>query len=190
MTWDDHAVAELRRLWAEGHATRIIGAYFGANKNQIIGKAHRLRLPSRPSPLPNYVPKPPVARPQKAVKPVVVAPPPPPPPPPPPVPSVRLCQYPHGDPGEPGFHYCGAPVWRGVYCRACYRRCYHSRVLHMATAAQDGPGTAVQGRQCDDAHQAPAVDISAGVDLDQHQHTSTVGGRPASAGLLPWMCGV
>ena len=129
MIWSDANVAELRRLWAEGHATRIIGAYFGANKNQVIGKVHRLHLPRRPSPLPNAPAlKPRGPRPQLAVRPVIVAPVVVVPPPPPPVPSVRLCQYPHGDPGEPGFRFCEAPVrGYGPYCPIHHALCWVGR---------------------------------------------------------------
>jgi hypothetical protein len=43
---------------------------------------------------------------------------------PPRLPGVSACQYPQGHPKERGFRYCGEPVWRGVYCRACFARCY------------------------------------------------------------------
>jgi GcrA cell cycle regulator len=119
-TWTEAADAVLRRLWADGATSGEIAAHFRKTRNAIIGRVHRLHLPPRPSPIPGHVP----------AKPKPVAPPPPPPvivapvaPPPRPAP-VRACQYPHGDPGEPGFHYCGEPVWRGVYCRACFARCY------------------------------------------------------------------
>lgn len=51
MEWTDEAVAELRRLWAEGLPTKAIGAALRLNKNQVIGKAHRLDLPGRGSPI-------------------------------------------------------------------------------------------------------------------------------------------
>jgi GcrA cell cycle regulator len=43
--------AELRRLWAEGLSTRIIGTRMGRSKNSIIGRAHRLQLLGRASPI-------------------------------------------------------------------------------------------------------------------------------------------
>ena len=42
-----------------------------------------------------------------------------------PIPPAKDCQYPHGD--ERPFRFCGAPIWRGSYCRECYARC-HSEV--------------------------------------------------------------
>ncbi len=49
--WTEEAVARLRTLWTEGHSTAEIGRRMGTSKNAIIGKAHRLRLPPRPSPI-------------------------------------------------------------------------------------------------------------------------------------------
>ena len=49
--WDTDAIARLRVLWAEGHSTAEIGRRMGFTKNAIIGKAHRLALPARPSPI-------------------------------------------------------------------------------------------------------------------------------------------
>jgi GcrA cell cycle regulator len=73
-------------------------------KSMIIGRAHRLKLrEGRPSVIPKKA-EPPPALPK----------------------ASQTCQFPHGDPGEPGFHFCGAPVARvgGSYCAACERRCY------------------------------------------------------------------
>jgi GcrA cell cycle regulator len=50
-TWDDDAIAKLRALWKEGHSTAEIGRRMGASKNMIVGKAHRLDLDARPSPI-------------------------------------------------------------------------------------------------------------------------------------------
>ena len=44
-------IAELTRLWATGLTTREIGRRLGVTKNAVIGRAHRLKLPPRPSPL-------------------------------------------------------------------------------------------------------------------------------------------
>ncbi len=49
--WTEEAAARLRTLWAEGHSTAEIGRRMGTSKNAIIGKAHRLRLPPRSSPI-------------------------------------------------------------------------------------------------------------------------------------------
>jgi GcrA cell cycle regulator len=51
MEWSDDMIARLRGLWEEGHSTAEIGRRMGVSKNAIIGKAHRLSLPGRPSPI-------------------------------------------------------------------------------------------------------------------------------------------
>lgn len=50
-TWTDLTLTALRLLWAPGYGTKAIGAYLGFTKNAVVGKAHRLDLPSRPSPI-------------------------------------------------------------------------------------------------------------------------------------------
>ncbi len=51
MEWSDDIINQLRALWAEGHSTAEIGRRLGVTKNAIVGKAHRLDLPARPSPI-------------------------------------------------------------------------------------------------------------------------------------------
>jgi GcrA cell cycle regulator len=43
--------AKLRQDWAEGHSTAEIGRRMHRSKNSIVGRAHRLGLPERPSPV-------------------------------------------------------------------------------------------------------------------------------------------
>jgi GcrA cell cycle regulator len=51
MEWTEETIARLRGLWAEGHSTAEIGRRMGVSKNAVVGKAHRLSLPARPSPI-------------------------------------------------------------------------------------------------------------------------------------------
>ena len=51
MTWDEATKDRLRRFWSEGHSTKEIARRMGCSKNAIIGKSHRIGLPSRASPL-------------------------------------------------------------------------------------------------------------------------------------------
>ncbi len=51
MEWNDESIARLRVLWAEGLSTAEIGRRMGISKNAVVGKAHRLLLTSRPSPI-------------------------------------------------------------------------------------------------------------------------------------------
>jgi GcrA cell cycle regulator len=51
MIWDNETESRLRVLWAEGHSTAEIGRRMGISKNAVVGKAHRLDLDARPSPI-------------------------------------------------------------------------------------------------------------------------------------------
>ena len=51
MEWSEEVIGRLRMLWSEGHSTAEIGRRLGISKNAVVGKAHRLDLPSRPSPI-------------------------------------------------------------------------------------------------------------------------------------------
>lgn len=51
MEWNEETIARLRALWAEGLSTAEIGRRMGISKNAVVGKAHRLNLPARPSPI-------------------------------------------------------------------------------------------------------------------------------------------
>ena len=51
MEWTEETIERLRALWAEGLSTAEIGRRMGISKNAVVGKAHRLNLPARPSPI-------------------------------------------------------------------------------------------------------------------------------------------
>lgn len=51
MTWTDERITELTELWEANTPTNEIARIMGLTKNQVIGKAHRLELPGRPSPI-------------------------------------------------------------------------------------------------------------------------------------------
>lgn len=51
VTWSPEIVNELASLWRQGMPTRKIGERLGCGKNAVIGKAHKLGLPGRPSPI-------------------------------------------------------------------------------------------------------------------------------------------
>ena len=43
------------------------------------------------------------------------------------------CKYPVGDPKDPDFFFCGAPIREGeVYCTAHYQRCYMLNFRHKS----------------------------------------------------------
>jgi GcrA cell cycle regulator len=155
--WLDAATQRLRVLWAEGLGTREIGEALGVGKNAVIGKARRLGLAPRPSPLgvhpgqplppprPRPHPQPPprpkvVLEPQQRASlagrpPAPPATPPAPPQPPPAEPvEVRQCQWPTSD-GRP-WTFCGARCAPGrVYCAEHVALCYHPPGRHRFEAA-------------------------------------------------------
>jgi GcrA cell cycle regulator len=75
MSWTDERIEQLRQMWQAGHtASQIAETLGGVSRNAVIGKAHRLGLQSRPSPVkPGEAEAEPVERPSVAAK----APPPP-----------------------------------------------------------------------------------------------------------------
>src|SRR6201996_2050062 len=49
--WNDEKIGRLKKLWSEGLTTGEIGKRLGVSKNAVVGKAHRLGLKGRPSPI-------------------------------------------------------------------------------------------------------------------------------------------
>ena len=145
MDWTAEAIERLRVLWSEGHSTAEIGRRMGVTKNAVVGKAHRLQLPARPSPIRREAgaPRPVAAGRRPTLPPLrVVASLPPasrreepraivvpeaPAAPPAPKPSAvvrafprtapRACCWPIGEPGTAGFRFCAAEALPGKpYC--------------------------------------------------------------------------
>jgi GcrA cell cycle regulator len=50
-TWTEARIARLTDLWDQGMAARLIAVDIGLTKSAIVGKAHRLELPGRASPI-------------------------------------------------------------------------------------------------------------------------------------------
>ena len=51
MPWDEDNVSKLKDLWDQGLPTAQIGKLLGFTKNAVVGKAHRIGLERRPSPI-------------------------------------------------------------------------------------------------------------------------------------------
>ena len=52
MSWTDERIDRLKELWTQGNtASQIADELGGVSRNAVIGKAHRLGLQSRPSPV-------------------------------------------------------------------------------------------------------------------------------------------
>ena len=141
MDWNDETVARLVSLWSEGHSTAEIGRRINVSKNAVVGKAHRLNLPARPSPIRRdgapIAPRPVVLRrltgptlpplsaplPLPVEAPVAVVMPPPPQRAEPVRPVVArssrpaACCWPIGEPGTKSFRFCDGEAAAGKpYC--------------------------------------------------------------------------
>lgn len=144
--WPDAANDRLRQLWAEGLTGRriaeIINAEFrlGVTRNSVIGRVHRLGLPSRQSPIkappPGWKKKDPRRLPRKpsGVSASKTAPAMPEKPAPAPAPKIdrsgRTCQWIEGEPRLRQF--CGQPCQEGSsYCPG-----HHTRVYAVGLARQ------------------------------------------------------
>lgn len=131
MAWTPERIEELTQLWNAGHSASTIGKQLGVSKNAVVGKAHRLKLPARPSPIRRKAKSPtPARKPAPSLTPPAATPaaavavpvreqakPRPPLIRPSALPSPRKCQWPIGDPTKPDFHFCGASAVPGKpYC--------------------------------------------------------------------------
>jgi GcrA cell cycle regulator len=67
MSWTDERIATLTKMWEGGAtASQIADELGGVSRNAVIGKAHRLGLKARPSPVKANEPKPEPARKEEA----------------------------------------------------------------------------------------------------------------------------
>ena len=134
MSWTDDRVELLKKLWKKGHsASQIAEELGGVTRNAVIGKAHRLGLSSRPSPVKKPAEakkkakaapakpkkkKPAAAKPAPEAEPEVVT-----------ILSLteRMCKWPVGHPGDDDFHFCGLKSMTGQpYCT------YHAAMAYQA----------------------------------------------------------
>ena len=122
MPWDESNVARLKELWDQGLPTAQIGKLLGFTKNAVVGKAHRIGLERRPSPIRRTAVKPDrkkarspiipklnfetdkeeveeIVKPQQSFQPLVK--------------NLitnhtkRGCEWPEGHPDESDFKFCG-----------------------------------------------------------------------------------
>jgi len=153
MQWTDERIEMLKQLWGQGlTASQIAERLGGVSRNAVIGKAHRLGLSSRPSPIRGGAPSGPrPARKRASSAPRVAAAPgtatatatrpaeetakaETPPPAPKRTPrraatgGTKACMWPLGDPKEQNFHFCEEPAEPGrPYCAAHCAQAYQRR---------------------------------------------------------------
>ncbi|MFN3699931.1 MAG: GcrA family cell cycle regulator [Alphaproteobacteria bacterium] len=149
MSWTDERVALLKKLWGEGKtAAEIATTLGGVTRNAVIGKAHRLKLSNRLSPIqpakktktPANTSTPPA--PPKRVKVKTED-----------IPrglglslmelKPNMCRWPSGDPRDDDFGFCGGHAIPGLpYCeehaRIAYQAARNNRVLRAEDFEEKG----------------------------------------------------
>ena len=171
MSWTDERISLLKKLWGEGKtAAEIAKELGGVTRNAVIGKAHRLKLSNRVSPIQQNTKKPaaPVAKPapvvsterkiqkiieqdnlRRGVDMLDLGP--------------RMCRWPLGDPRDENFSFCGGHNLEGLpYCadhaKVAYQAATRSRILQ----AEDFEDRAVVAETDDDAAPAAPQKVKAG----------------------------
>jgi GcrA cell cycle regulator len=164
MSWTDERVSLLKKLWVEGKtAAEIAKELGGVTRNAVIGKAHRLKLSNRVSPIQQN--KKPVSK----QTPTVVA-----------EKKIqriieqdndrtgislldlgsRACRWPLGDPREENFGFCGGHSIEGLpYCADHAKVAYQAATRNRILQAEDFEEKAAVAAPEDDSpgvKQAPA----------------------------------
>ena len=123
MAWTDERVELLKKLWAEGlSASQIAGRLGGVTRNAVIGKAHRLGLKGRPSPIKRQANKPVEVKKETRVFTLTDL-------------SAATCRWPIGDPQEAEFHFCGKSAAPGIpYCADHSQLAYQPKKLKGGNA--------------------------------------------------------
>lgn len=122
-TWTDERVEQLKTLWGAGRTAAEIAKELGdgLTRNAVIGKAHRLGLSGRITPVQKKIDKPlPPETKQIAAKNGGIS-------------LLELtektCRYPYGDPQKSGFHFCGGNSLPGLpYCS------HHAEIAYQTSA--------------------------------------------------------
>jgi len=143
MSWTDERVNLLKQLWGEGKTAAEIAKVLGdgITRNAVIGKAHRLKLSSRLSPIQQNntskkvkvepaaprLPKSTVKLPEfkgKQLKMVDL--------------KERMCRWPSGDPQDETFSFCGCEGVPGLpYCPEHARLAYQVAARTRTLQAED-----------------------------------------------------
>jgi len=122
MAWTDETIETLKQLWEQGRSASKIAEELGEgiSRNAVIGKAHRLGLKSRPSPVRGdgaggKSAKAKTSGDKQEMIGLLDL-------------SERMCKWPIGHPGETDFHFCGAQAAPNMpYCEAHCREAYQTQ---------------------------------------------------------------
>lgn len=117
ISWTDERLEKLKSLWKKGLSISQIGEELGVTRNAIAGKAHRIGLPKRQSPIaasssPRKAPRKPAAAEPDRPLPLRLA-----------LRKINWsrssCVWPSGDPKTVEFSFCGERIEPGKpYCAA------------------------------------------------------------------------
>ena len=125
MAWTDDRIAKLKKMWEKGLTASQIAEELGeVTRNAVIGKAHRLGLSGRPSPVKSTekkksAPKPAPKKAKKEEKSTLIT---------LLMLTERMCKWPIGHPGEENFHFCGTKsVPAQPYCAEHSALAYQER---------------------------------------------------------------
>ena len=136
MAWTEERIEKLRKLWDDGLSASQIAKELaeGVTRNAVIGKAHRLGLKSRPSPVKSdktkakAAPKK-VAAKKEAEKLVSLL-----------DLTDRMCKWPIGHPGDADFHFCGKASESGMpYCASHCAEAYQAQPPRRDRRQQQRP---------------------------------------------------
>ena len=115
MSWTDEKIKQLKKLWDKGLTTAEIGKKLDISKNAVVGKAHRLGLQARPSPIKTEKQetlksdkKAPIEKKEAVKKSEKIT-----------IEDLKpdMCRFPIGDPRSSDFHFCGEKVFKNKpYC--------------------------------------------------------------------------
>lgn len=143
MSWTDERVALLKEMWGEGKtAAEIAKELGGVTRNAVIGKAHRLKLSNRLSPIQQNNKKPAAKEAEEKQPARKVA-------------NDRaieidirgvalgdlkdkMCRWPIGDPKDPEFRFCGCQSMAGLpYCGEHAKIAYQAATRNRILQAED-----------------------------------------------------
>ena len=113
-TWDDLKLKQLKDLWDKGHPISKIGEILGVSRNSVAGKAHRMGLPKRSSPISSESKSKSASQKNNEIINKII-----------PL-KIKLrgvqwsrtkCCWPEGDPKHNDFKFCGKEIFPGrPYC--------------------------------------------------------------------------
>ena len=144
MSWTDERVALLKKLWGEGKtAAEIAKELGGVTRNAVIGKAHRLKLSNRLSPIQQNNKKPAPKPVEEKTPPRKIA--------NDPAPydmkikgvslaalKEKMCRWPIGDPKDEDFRFCGCQAIAGLpYCGEHAKIAYQAATRNRILQAED-----------------------------------------------------